>query len=452
MRQILLRAPKDTFEIVSPERTAERNLIGSNSGNLVFLAAMQRILSAPDVSIDVDRFRIQPGAAAAINERYDAYVIPLANAFRLSYEPHLRRMTELIRQLRIPVIIAGVGAQADIHYRTDRLERMEPAVRAFMSAVLDRSPSVGVRGELTRDYLVGLGFRDVEVIGCPSLFIHGDRLRIDKRVEALDRTSRISINVSPYVKAMGGIAVSHAERYPNLRYVAQDLATLELLLWGPAGAQPAADDPRPIHLSHPLLQDGRVAFFVDPWPWFDLLSKMDFSFGTRIHGNIAALIAGTPAVVLAHDSRTLELARYFDIPHRSMADVPADVDAAELYAWADFTKFNEGHAARWATFADFLGRNGLDHAFRSITTEGLDPDDGDPFLGRIADTAYPPAVTAASRLARSGIGWYTQRTRRRLRGIMRSSWARRVRVGVARARSRTVTAAADGGDDADPES
>jgi hypothetical protein len=437
MRHILLRAPKDTFEVVGPERTAERNLIGTNSGNLVFLAAAQRILSAPGVSIDVDRFQIDPSAASSINERYDAYVIPLANAFRLSYEPQLRRMTELIRRLRIPVVIAGVGAQADIHYRTDRLGQMEPAVRGFMSAVLDRAPSVGVRGELTRDYLVGLGFRDVEVIGCPSLFIHGDRLRIDKRVDALDRDSHISINVSPYVKAMGRIAVAHTQRYPNLHYVAQDLRTLELLLWGPDGAQPAADDPRPIHLAHPLLQEGRAAFFVDPWPWFDRLSEMDFSFGTRIHGNIAALVAGTPAVVLAHDSRTLELARYFEIPHRLMVDVPPDIDAADLYAEADFGRFNAGHAARWATFAGFLARLGLDHAFAGGGGAEDGDDASDPFLARVAATPYPPAVTLDSYSRAVGLSARARQGRRRLRRILTTPWAQRVRVGVARARTRS---------------
>ena len=101
-------------------------------------------------------------------------------------------------------------------------------------------------------------------------------------------------------------------------------------------------------------------------------------------------MAGTPAVVLAHDSRTLELARYFDIPHRLIGEVPADVDAADLYAEADFTAFNAGHAARFATFTDFLSRHGLEHAFGAGET---DPS----FETRSAATDYPPAVTMADR-------------------------------------------------------
>ena len=129
---------------------------------------------------------------------------------------------------------------------------------------------------------------------------------------------------------------------------------------GRVGAGRAAvADRLPVHTSHPLFVENKVRFFVDPWPWIEDLRGVDFAFGTRIHGNIAALLAGTPAFVLAHDSRTLELARYFEIPHRRMTDVPPDTDAAELYAEADYGALMRGHAARFATFSAFLARHGL---------------------------------------------------------------------------------------------
>ncbi len=430
MKQLLLRARKDAFEVVSPEDSLIRNTIADNSGNLIFSVAAQRILTTADATVTADRFVIDPGAADRINERYDAYVIPLANAFRPSYEPILHRLTDLIRRLRIPVVILGVGAQADVRYRTERLRPIEPAVRAFVGAVLDRSPSIGVRGELTLDYLAGLGFRDVEVVGCPSLFFDGPGLRVEKRRTSLDRDARVAINVSPYVTAMGPIVANHVERYPDLTYIPQDIDALELLLWGGIGTDLDPADPRPIHGAHPLFRDDKVRFFVDPWPWLAFLREVDFSFGTRIHGNIAALMAGTPAVVLAHDSRTLELARYFAIPHRVIGEVPADIDAADLYADADFTAFNAGHPERFATFAAFLARHGLDHAFAA----------GEPdptFAERAAATPYPPAVTMAARRPPSGLaGRAHTRPAAIAPRLLRLTWVRRARVALARARGR----------------
>jgi hypothetical protein len=426
MPEILLRARQDPFATPDPEAVLARNLLGDNSGNLIFSDAAYKLLDTPDTTVVVDRFKSDPGAAAAIDEHYSHYVIPLANAFRLSFEPTLIRMTRLIRALRIPVTILGVGAQSSVSYEAGRLSRIDATVKDFVAAVLDHGPSIGVRGEFTADYLRTLGFRDVEVIGCPSVFLPGPGHRVEKRRAELDREAPIAINVSPYVTAMGPILVRHLGRYPNLTYVAQDLDTLELLLWGSNGATVnGPDDPRPVHLDHPVFREDRVRLFTDPWPWLRHLAVVDFSFGTRIHGNIAALIAGTPAVVLAHDSRTLELARYFGIPHRLMRDVPPDIDAADLYAEADLTDFNEGYPRRLRTFLDYLERHGLDHIHRS----------GEPsptFDARKAAMPHPAVVTVRSRRPIDGPRALLRRLRHRRRRWRRHRWVMTARKRLAR--------------------
>ncbi len=412
MKRILLRAPKDPFEVVSPERTLEQNLIGNNSGNLIFIEAAYKLLATSGIEITPDRFEADRLGADRINERFDAYVVPLANAFRPSFEAKLIAMTRLIERLTIPVVVLGVGAQSTVKYDAAKLARLEGSVRAFMRAALDRAPSVGVRGEFTYDYLQGLGFRDVEVIGCPSMFLHGDRLVVEKRVPALTGATPIAMNVSPYVKAMGPLVMSHVERYPALRYIAQDLATLELMLWGDPAPAPDDHALNPIHASHPLFQQDRTRMYVDPWPWIEGLRDVDFSFGTRIHGNIAALLAGTPAYVLAHDSRTLELARYFGIPHRIMTAVPPETDAAELYEEADYGELQRGHAARFATFTGFLGRHDLGHVFEP----GEDPT---RFDERMAATPFPPPVTYTGQTRISGLARQTKRLGGRIRSAAR---------------------------------
>ena len=105
----------------------------------------------------------------------------------------------------------------------------------------------------------------------------------------------------------------------------QNMQTLALMLDGKLPGQNTPGWPStgvPVSSKHPLIRENRVRFFLDPKTWFDHLAQYDFSFGTRIHGNIAALLAGTPAVLLAHDSRTLELADYHQIPHRVIDQLP----------------------------------------------------------------------------------------------------------------------------------
>ena len=424
MKRILLRSGKDPFEIASPETTLEANLIADNSGNLVFMEAAHKILSAPGVEVVADHRAVSPRDAARINAEYDAYVVPLANAFRPSFEPLLIHLTQVIERLRIPVVILGVGAQGTLDYDTRRLKPIERSVRAFARAVLDRSPSIGVRGELTREYLRGLGFRDVEVIGCPSMFLWGENLRVEKRVPHLEHDARVVLNVSPYVKAMGNVVMANVERYPNLTYVAQDIATLQMLVWGESAKAAATQSMVPVHGSHPLFAERRTRLYVDPWPWIRDLREADFSFGTRIHGNIAALLAGTPAYVFAHDSRTFELARYFGIPHRAMRDVPADVDPADLYAEADFTALNDGHPARLATFLDYLSRNGLDNIFAH---DGA----SEAFDLRMSATAFPPAVGIEAPSWAGSLGARARRRRYLAREALRAN-GRQLRSAILR--------------------
>jgi hypothetical protein len=383
--RVLLRSPKNPFHVVSPEQVLDGNLIGSNSGNLVFLQSAWKILSTPDVDVTADRFRVDPAEADAINERYDVYVIPLANAFRRSFESTLKRTTRLIERLRIPVVVLGVGAQSNLGYDLERLRPLDESVRAFVSAVLDRSARIGVRGEFTEMYLRSLGFDEVDTIGCPSMFVNGLDLRVSKGLEELTPESRVAMTISPYRTRMGPILESNLPRYPNLEYVAQDLDTLELLLHGesPRAARQTSDVP--IHTSHPLFQEDRVRLYVEPWNWIEDLKEFDFVVGSRIHGTISALIAGTPGFVLAHDSRTLELARYFGIPFRRLRRVKPEIDIRRLYRRADYSELNSGHPERFRRFTGFLEDNGLRHVFD-------DGDGGRAFDARIAETPFPPVV------------------------------------------------------------
>jgi hypothetical protein len=425
--RLLLRAKKDPFEVASPEATLDRNLIGTNSGNLIFIDAAYKLLATGDTQIDVDRFRADPADAARINETYDAYIVPLANAFRPSFESQLIALTGLIERLRIPVVILGVGAQSSQDYDLAVLKPMDRSTRAFVKAVLERAPSLGVRGEFSQAYLKSLGFSDVEVIGCPSMFLHGPALRIDKKVPQLEADSRVALNAGHEDGVLGEILLANHARYPELAFIWQDLDILAMLLWGEVPRGATAGDKLPRHPAHPLVRANKVKMFVDPWPWFDYLGGFDFAFGSRIHGNIAALVAGTPAYVATLDSRTLELAQYFDIPHRPLDEMDPNIDLAQLYEAADYSALNDGHGRRFRTFTDFLARHNLDHVY----ADGEDPAS---FDARVAATPYPPAVDSqtASRAQRPVSP--TRRLRYRLRGVTRWAWVSRLRA--ARQRSR----------------
>ncbi|MFD7876862.1 polysaccharide pyruvyl transferase family protein [Streptomyces sp. NPDC059766] len=409
MKRILLRSGKSPFDALGIEEALHRDVIATNSGNLIFSDATHKILETPGAEVVSNGMKSDVGAASRINEEYDVFVVPLANAFRPSFELSLQRLTRLINKLKIPVVVVGVGAQTGVTYDPARLKAMEPSVRAFCSAVLDHSASIGVRGEFTEKYLNDMGYRDVEVIGCPSMFMHGDRLPVEKRTAALTADSRVAVNGSHTAVRGGGLSkiIDRAhEQYPNLMYIGQNLTDAKQLHWRDVNSPAGRITEMPTHPDHPMYREGKARVYVDPVTWIDDLRSFDYSFGSRIHGNIAALLAGTPATVLAFDSRTLELCRYFEIPHRLLSEAPADLDPARLYEEADFGPLTGNHRQRFDRFTAFLDKNGLENTF----THG---DGGAAFEKKLRSLAFPAGVRpwndADPASLTSRFGWLQQR-------------------------------------------
>lgn len=371
MIRVLVRSGKDPLVPVNAEASLARNgwgVFGANVGNALFSGSVHRALSGPGREVVSNSLLTELGGVddayvARINAEFDFFAIPLANAFRGSFVPSLRRLTSVIQRLTIPVAVIGVGGQARLG-DGGMPDEVRTATTAFMKAVLDRSASVGIRGEHTRSMLAELGFGDehVRVIGCPSLYDLPADHRVEKGRPALDPSSRIALNLTPSVTRMAPVVERDLGRFENLVYFPQEHTDLALLMW----AEDAGGDPRmPVRASHRLFREDRAEFYLDASTWVGALAEYDFAYGTRIHGNIAALMAGTPAHVVVHDSRTAELAEFHRIPATAISDLPEHGGASELYAASDFAQFNAAHPRNLENYMDFLDENAVPHSMRS---------------------------------------------------------------------------------------
>ncbi len=131
MPRILVRSHKNPFTVADAETTRASNLIGSNTGNLVFSQAAFRLLSTPDTELSTSGVCQRP-SRREINDRFDHVVIPLANAFRPRYVNTLKALTARHRKVKVPVTVVGVGAQADLEGEQDAAppgRSRHPAVR-----------------------------------------------------------------------------------------------------------------------------------------------------------------------------------------------------------------------------------------------------------------------------------------------------------------------------------
>lgn len=403
MGKILIWTPIPVQRKASAEEILAENLIGTNSGNLLFVTSVVRTLMTGD---DV-RFETVFGKPEELTdesiERYnaecDCFAIPLANAFRVSYMDHLRRLTQLVKRLRIPCVVIGVGLQMAMHQQVGAGYRFDEDVRAFVRAVLEKSAVIGLRGRQTGEYLKSLGFveeRDYTVIGCPSMYFTGAKLPEIRRT-TLSAGARICVNGKlDSSKLIHDWMATNCKLLPDYRYVPQRIEEFWMMGYGiPIFRRQNTPQPGyiPVNRRSPLIRERRSVGFLNAYTWVEFMREADFVYGCNIHGNIAALLAGTPCVTVVKDRRVAEIAEFFEIPRVGDTDMKAGRSVVDLYEHADYGPMQRNHPGRFVHFVDFLNRNGLEHIYAAGSSGEEAPYDR-YVRENGALSAYYPAETA----------------------------------------------------------
>jgi len=397
MKNILVRAAASPFEPRGAGYAIKNDAIWGNTGNLLFPHSVCKLLMTEDDTVvaTIRTGRGKPytaGEIAAINEKYDMFVIPLANAFRENFA-EFGSLTPMVEALKIPCVVVGAGLQAPVNAKTTDHYPFDGDVKRFVKAVLDKSAMLGLRGEMTADYLARLGFRaekDFTVIGCPSMYLYGGALP-EPGKKPLTEESMVCMNLTSGSPEYFFRFIEKCRReLPNHYLIPQGLHDLNLLYAGvpiPGKVRAALKAYYPFTASHELLVQNRVRMFTDVPSWLAFLGGAQFSFGRNIHGNIAAVLAGAPAFVFAPDARVLELAEYHSIPHMLMQDITPETDIREIYEKTDFHTAHRAHAQRFGHFSAFLRANGIEHVYEEHRRY-----DGFPFDKKLAEIPFPGPV------------------------------------------------------------
>lgn len=363
--------------------------IGGNQGNLLYQFSTHRALAAEDAtltSLSYGKFDNGDLAERAewINSECDHLVLPLSSSFRLQMLDNLRRWGELVEKLTIPVTVVGIGAQLrldDVRAKSYVPSRVtgikasaaqvgahEDASRRFVAAVLDRSNSIGVRGEISKAYLQHLGFASdqIDVIGCPSLFMNGPTVRAIANVQPrLSPKSRISLSFDHRITATADLLDATVHSYPRSVAYVQEKIAAEMVITG-ADTRPdwTGDSRFPVHPDHPLFQGHRMEYCPTGWSWIRHMGDYDFAFGPRLHGTVAATLAGTSAHLLVHDSRTLEVAEFHHLPHSLIERIDELPSAKSVVHRQNYERFSADYPALFDNFLNFLSRNELSSGYR----------------------------------------------------------------------------------------
>lgn len=377
MKRYLIRAGFDPYlkQNIDPDDCVWRSYVGGNSGNLMFAYGVMNALKTEDTELSFNyNWSFTDREIAEINEKYDAYILPLADAFRVGFKKQISGLTEAVKRLKIPAIVIGCAVRADYEPDFESGFEFDDLARDFMKAVLEKSTIVGVRGELTGKYLSHLGFkedRDFTPIGCPSLYTYG--LSVKTREVPVD-IKRLVVNTNGYydVGFINDFLLNTVEKFPGYYLVQQLQAEFRDMYigkkWLPALLSKRGDKSDKMLIKGKLLRDlyknDRVRYFFDVPSWVSFMKQFDLFVGNRFHGSVAAVLAGCPHVMIPFNARTRELTEYHYLTSLKPDEIREGTSILDYLDALDFQSFTRHQESNLSHYVDFLDANGLDHIFK----------------------------------------------------------------------------------------
>lgn len=359
MKRYLVRGGYDPRLHYDINDIFRKNIIGGNSGNMLYLKGVLNVLINEGISFDLTdyRYRWSDREAKIINETYDAFIIPLADAFRQEFMEELEGHTSLIQRLTIPCIVIGVGLRAPIGVDLSESYAFDDTVKRFIRTVLAHSARIGLRGEMTAAYLEKLGFRqsDFSVIGCPSLFSYGNSLTMSPVPEELHRIA-YSFNRRIQSEVIGRRVVNYVEKVEKSFRILQNVSEFRRLYYQ---SQNSMTD------LLPRAENGTDLCYCNAEDWIHFMASCDLAVGSRFHGTVAGILAGIPSVMIPLDARTKELTEYHKIPTISSEQILSGVPFEGLIAGIDVDGFNHCMHDNLERYCVFLKENGLENALES---------------------------------------------------------------------------------------
>ena len=349
-------------ENIDERLIVEKNMFGNNVGNELFFNGTVRSLSDRP---EEEMFRLHENRMR-LNE-FDGVILPLANTIRKGCEKVFIDFSNLINGSQVPFVITGVGIGSTSNLTPALSPEVVDASAKFFHSVLERTASIGVRGEETYEVCVndlGISKDRIKVIGCPSVRFFGKQLKKHPRMHKnFSQDTKIAVYFTAYsYDNEEAIFLYNIFKHHRRSFVFfTDTVEAELLWNGKAVPQSRIHDLLPTYRSHFMLREGRARFFATQKRLMGCLCTFDFTIGTRIHGIIASILSGVPSLLICSSLRTLEIAKFHNIPYIMRSEINEKTSLETLYykTCMGMMKFYNVYDKQLEEYTSFLRENNL---------------------------------------------------------------------------------------------
>lgn len=297
-------------------------------------------------------------------------LIPAANFLWKGFD--LGFLSDQLERIDLPLTMVGLGAQS-----ADRIHRppITAGTERLIRLVASRSASIGVRGYYTAEVLSSLGITNVDVLGCPAFYTTGLTGFASIPLEPFKNVEPDSLNACINLSRR----VCKHSFFPDAMRAAENL----IVQYGISRGSPfiAQDEIQEIAASlgdsSCSLNDACNYFcavprgdilryfkenthiFCDVYEWSSFVSGFDLVLGTRFHGCLIALLSGVPALLLVHDSRTLEMAELAGIPYVLADSIVSRESLREAICSINLSLFQNNMNSLSMRFNHFLRKHDL---------------------------------------------------------------------------------------------
>lgn len=308
--------------------------LANNTGNLVFDNALGKIIQGDSIYDCTDTENLK---------QYERFITTSYIWIRQN-EPVQTNFSLVGEKPYIPMSVGIQAADYDSHFIMHR------DVVNELKQISERCV-IGCRGYYTAEILNKYGIKNIQVIGCPSMYtnIFADWYVTKNKVKNLNM--RVAANFSTFWRKLKPYEMDFLIYISDHKYdfVEQTEKKFEMSY---------VDDINTASKIKNWFDNCNIFYSYDKWS--DFIRQYDFSIGYRFHGNVIALNNNVPALFIYSDSRVKEMCEFFKLPMISDKEFDSSKPIEYWYDLADYSEFNKTQNKRIENFKEFCRKNAIE--------------------------------------------------------------------------------------------
>lgn len=359
-----------------PDPPGIRNMIAysDNIGNIVFLESITRELCAE--SINIYDFIIN---YKSYEDKYDMIVLSLANMISPSYQLS-NDFLDALEKTKISICIFSIGIQV---YSKEELINLElnENVKRILNLSIKSGTTIGLRGEITKEYLDSKGIKNTQVIGCPSIFYKKNiPTKKDKTPKDILISGSFNGNWKKPLSDLFYFGYKYGKSYliqseSRILVDKYKISHSEILNWdineerlnylsnkGYDYSYYCNKQMTPEELGKWFVNNS--VFYSDFDDWLNSMNNYDLHIGVRFHGSVMSTLAGVNTIILPGDLRVKEFVDFHGLPNLNIFDFTEDLTPKEIYEKIDYSTFESKYDELKINYIKYLRKNGLQFTSR----------------------------------------------------------------------------------------